>query len=199
MRSWLAVVAWLGLAGACTSSRDGGAKDAGWTVAETRGSGTPAAWSAESDPTHGRIVRCKSANSGQVYNLYLSKESFGPDLELTTRLRADTGEEDQGGGLVWRARDAQNYYVARWNPLEENLRLYRVVDGERKMLVSTAAEADASAWHDLRVTTKGPRIEVAFDGRTALSADDATFAEGGKVGLWTKADASTSFTLPKVR
>ena len=115
------------------------------------------------------------------------------------RLRADSGEVDQGGGLVWRARDADNYYVTRWNPLEENLRLYRVVGGERKMLVSMPIEADSSAWHDLSVRMTGSEIEVAFDGRTALRADDSTFSGAGKIGMWTKADASTSFTLPSVR
>jgi hypothetical protein len=115
------------------------------------------------------------------------------DLAVEVRLRADAGGEDRGGGLVWRARDAANHYVCRWNPLERNLRAYKVVEGRRVQLQSVAIDASPSAWHLLRAKMKGRVIEVSFHGKKAISWADTTFAEAGKVGLWTKADARSSF------
>jgi len=176
---------------------------AGWTVAETRGSGTPATW---------RVVRADAApggrhvlslvgteNSGSTFNLLLSERSWPADLELSVMVRARSGQEDQGGGPVWRAKDADNYYVTRWNPLENNLRAYKVEGGRRRMLKSATVEVDPSQWHRLDVRTKGARITVSLDGRILLSLDDETFGEGGKIGFWTKADAATSFDDLKVR
>ena len=140
-----------------------------------------------------------SGVSGEGFNLLLSGASQGPDLEVSTRLLAEGGVEDQGGGVVWRARDADNYYVARWNPLEDNLRLYKVERGARKLLVTLDADLDAAAWHELRASMKGERIVVVLDSKYVISFDDATFTAAGKVGLWTKADASTLFTAPVVK
>jgi hypothetical protein len=174
-----------------------GSLPSGWAIAETKGAGTPALWRVEerADAPEGRrVVRLvETKNSGQTYNLLLCDAAQPADLVLEVRLRADAGDEDQGGGLVWRARDAENYYVARWNPLESNLRTYTVEGGKRTMLASADATDDASAWHTLRIEQRGSRTSVALDGQQLLAAEDATFTAGGRVGLWTKADAATSF------
>ena len=108
-------------------------------------------------------------------------------------VRAVSGEEDQGGGPVWRAADASNYYITRWNPLEKNFRVYFVKAGRRKQLASAQATADISSWHTIRVVAVGAHIDCYFDGEKLLSVDDETFAEAGMVGLWTKADAVALF------
>ena len=108
-------------------------------------------------------------------------------------LRAESGVEDQGGGLVWRMRDADNYYVTRWNPLEDNLRIYHVVDGKRSELQSADVSTDPRAWHVLEVEARGERMRVWLDGAKLLEIEDGTFDDGGRVGLWTKADATVSF------
>jgi len=169
----------------------------GWlTVAETNGAGRPGVWRMDED---GTIRLTRTSNSGQTYNLLLADEQQlgnvgGERIRLGVRLRAEGGEEDQGGGLVWRARGPDDYYVARWNPLEDNLRLYTVVGGKREPLASAAISADRQAWHSLEVTMQGERIEILFDGTEALQFEDRTFGPGGRVGLWTKADAATSFS-----
>ena len=94
--------------------------------------------------------------------------------------------------MIWRARDAANYYIARWNPLEDNLRVYKVVGSKRTQLGSVGTTVK-SGWHQLGVRARGHHIEVWFDGALVLGIDDATFPGGGRVGLWTKADAATSF------
>src|SRR6185312_9085510 len=114
------------------------------------------------------------------------------DVDLSVRLKAVAGETDQGGGLVWRAKDAQNYYLARYNPLEDNYRLYKVIDGKRTMFLNADIKHSAG-WHDLRVTMNGKRIECYYDGKKYLEYEDESLPEAGRIGLWTKADAQSQF------
>ena len=170
-----------------------GALPAGWSVAETQGAGKLATWSVGAAPDGGRALHVAAANEGGTFNLLLSPEPQPADLAFSARVRADTGEEDRGGGLVWRAKSAGDYYVARWNPLEENLRVYKVVAGVRTLLQNADCKAAGDAWHSLRVTMVGAHIQVALDGAALLDTQDASLADAGRVGLWTKADASTWF------
>lgn len=168
----------------------------GFTIAETKGMGTPAKWPVEAvkdEPKRKNCVKAETKNQEQVFNLLMTDDTFDADITVSVDLKAGSGEDDQGGGLLWRAKDANNYYVARWNPLEKNLRAYKVVGGLRTQLQSAELEADPKAWHHLVVATRGKGFTVAFDGKPLLFVDDATFPEGGKAGLWTKADASTCF------
>jgi hypothetical protein len=168
----------------------------GFTVAETKGAGTPAKWPVEAlkdDPKRKNVVKVETKNLEAVFNLLLTDAAFEADVSVSVDLKAGTGEDDQGGGLLWRAKDANNYYVARWNPLEKNLRAYKVVDGVRTQLQSVEVEADPKTWHNLVVAIRGKGATIAFDGKPLIFLDDATFPDGGKVGLWTKADASTWF------
>lgn len=175
----------------------------GWEVGETNGRGTPAVWRVGegAGPSGGaRVLRlADTTNSGSTFNVVLLPERFPADLELSVRLRADSGQEDQGGGLLWRAKDADDYYITRWNPLEDNVRAYKVVGGRRSMLGSADVEADPREWHALEVETLGSHIRVRLDGKELLSLEDDTFADGGRVGLWTKADAATTFDDLHVR
>ena len=191
----------LALLAACSSTTTESAAEAApaaaaWAPAETNGVGTPAAWTTTLDPEHGRVKTVSTDNTGHNYNLLLSDAAFGPDVSIRTRLRANSGLEDQGGGVVWRAQDAANYYVTRWNPLENNLRIYKVENSKRSQLASISGELTAG-WLDLSVTMRGPKIVVTC-GSLSLGVEDTTLAAAGKVGLWTKADANTSFTLPQV-
>jgi hypothetical protein len=45
---------------------------------------------------------------------------------------------------------------------------------------------------------KGRVIEISFDGKKVLSCADSNFTEGGKIGLWTRSDANSSFDDLKV-
>ena len=139
------------------------------------------------------MALARTTNRGHTFNLLLTKRTFPADLTLSVRIKAGTGREDQGGGLVWRARSGDDYYVTRWNPLEDNLRLYRVVGGRRSMITGVRLEADPRKWHRIAVKTQGERIQVFFDGKKMLEARDGTFRGPGRVGLWTKADAASCF------
>ena len=97
-----------------------------------------------------------------------------------------------GGGLIWRAQDAQNYYITRANPLEQNIRLYRVVKGVRYKLANYDHIISVDAWHTFRVVARGNHFQIIFDGQTVFDVQDETF-QSGQIGLWTKADAVTYF------
>jgi hypothetical protein len=103
------------------------------------------------------------------------------------------GKEDQGGGPIWRAKDADNYYIARWNPLEKNFRVYFVKDGRRKRLASADIDVDPGKWHEIEIEHVGNKIVAEFDDKKLIEIKDSTFTEAGMVGLWTKADAATAF------
>lgn len=131
-------------------------------------------------------------NERPVFNVVLLKETAYQDLDLSVRMLSMDGQIDQGGGVVWRARDARNYYIARYNPLENNFRVYKVVEGQRTQLQSADIPRSAG-WHTIRVVMRGEAIECFYDGKKYLEARDTAFTASGKIGLWTKADAQTLF------
>jgi hypothetical protein len=115
------------------------------------------------------------------------------DVALAVRFRPVDGRVDQAAGLVVRYRDARNYYVVRANALENNVRLYRVVDGRRIQFAGTDARVPRDRWQTLALRAVGDRFEVSLDGRSLFTAADRTFAAAGEVGIWTKADSLTHF------
>lgn len=167
----------------------------GWKPVETNGTGTPGVWKVDADADgKNRCVRFgETTNRGATFNVLLSKTEIAADFELSVKVRADGGVEDQGGGVVWRASGQNDYYVARWNPLEKNLRTYKVERGRRTMLSSVDVDADPKEWHELAIRSRGDEHEVSFDKKRIAIVDDATFMNDGSYGFWTKADAATSF------
>jgi len=131
-------------------------------------------------------------NSGSTFNIAVDSAARLQNLELTVRMKAVAGGEDQGGGLVWRYRDVRNYYVARYNPLENNYRVYKVVDGLRREMASADVEA-GPGWRQVTIRMSGKHITCGLDGKTYLTVDDGTFPNAGTVGVWTKADAQSLF------
>ena len=103
------------------------------------------------------------------------------------------GREDQAGGVVWRWNDANNYYVARANALENNVSLYYTQNGRRNTLKYVDAPVPLNAWHTLRAEFSGTRIRVALNGKVYIELDDAHIKSSGAVGVWTKADSVTAF------
>jgi len=103
------------------------------------------------------------------------------------------GKTDRACGLVWRLRDADNYYLARANALEDNVRFYYVQNGSRKEIASWNGPVASCAWHTLRADMRDDHVEVYWDGQKVIDAHDAHFGNAGRVGLWTKADSRTLF------
>lgn len=175
-----------------------GALPDGFRVDATRGGGPLATWGARADvtaPSTPNVLALSRVDHdrGDTFNLCWTDAFAFADGVLAVRLRAVGGEEDQGGGLIWRAQDRDNYYIARLNPLENNLRLYHVKDGSRSMLANASVTVAGGSWHELRVEQRSDHIGVFLDGSRMLEARDGTFATAGGIGLWTKADATTDF------
>jgi hypothetical protein len=115
------------------------------------------------------------------------------DGRVSVRCRPVSGKVDQACGLAFRFRDPKNYYVARASGLEKNVNLYVVKDGKRTQIGGWSGATFGNAWHELRVDAKGEHLEVGWDGSVVYQADDKTFVEAGRVGVWTKADSVTYF------
>ncbi len=130
---------------------------------------------------------------GSVFNLCYERDFSAKDLKAGVKFKSLTGEEDRGGGIVWRMRDENNYYVARFNPLEDNFRFYYVKDGYRFKIAGVKLRLEPGVWHSMTIIQKGNRFEGYIDGKRVLSAEDDHIKEAGRVGLWTKADAVTMF------
>ena len=139
-----------------------------------------------------KVLHQKAKNPDATFNVTLAEGTSYKNVDLSVKLRAVAGEIDRGGGVVWRAKDKQNYYICRYNPLEDNFRVYKVVDGVRTMFKNAKTAGDEK-WHFLRVTMVGPKITCYLDGQKLLEADDGTFKEAGMIGLWSKADAQSYF------
>lgn len=169
----------------------------GWKAEETGQDKVAARWQVIEDPTapSGKNVLAITApgSSGDSFNLCWTGSVSFKDGEVSVRFRPVKGESDQGGGIMWRVQDKDNYYVVRHNPLENNLRLYFVKGGKRKMLKSASKKIPAGEWNAMRITQKGSRIEAFLNNERLIEAEDSAIPEPGGVGLWTKADALTSF------
>jgi hypothetical protein len=120
------------------------------------------------------------------------------DFLLSVRCKPVSGNVDRACGLVFRFADENNYYVARANALENNVRLYHVVRGQRVQFAGWNGPVASSVWHELRVEAKGDHFQVTWDQKKVIDARDGTFAAAGKVGVWTKADSVTYFDDLKV-
>ncbi len=171
---------------------------AGWRVAATNQRGPLATWQViedDSAPSGTRVLALTSPNHsfGGTFNLcWTDKVSF-LDGEIEVHFKAVEGREDQGGGVIWRARDSENYYISRFNPLENNFRIYYVKNGARKILADARITLPAGEWHTLKIVQRGRDYEGYLDGKKLLAGSDDVFRDAGGVGLWTKADAVTSF------
>jgi Domain of Unknown Function (DUF1080) len=148
-------------------------------------------WVVEQDGKN-RVLAQKAVSDDDTFNVTLIEGTNSKDLDLSVKLKAVAGKNDQGGGVVWRAKDAKNYYIARYNPLEDNFRVYKVVAGKRTMFENAKVPGDME-WHTLRITMVGSKITCYLDGKKSLEAEDSTFPEAGRIGLWSKADAQSSF------
>ena len=169
----------------------------GWSSAKT-GAGAGSVWKVLDDATAPRgskvLAQTSSEGKGMVFNLCVVAGPKLADIEINLSLKAMSGKIDQGGGPVWRYQDANNYYVVRLNPLEGDFRLFHVVKGKRTQLAKTVpVKEPVGQWHAIRVVHRGRHIQCFLNGQRHFDLEDDTLTAAGLVGLWSKADAVTSF------
>src|SRR5438094_4596192 len=163
----------------------------GWTATQT---GTGAAkWSVDKDasaPSKPNVLK----QSGQAtFPVCIKNDTNIKDGFVEVKFKPVAGKEDQAGGVIWRVQDANNYYIARANALENNVTIYYTIRGKRIEKKRANIKVASSAWHTLRVDFEGNKFTVTFDGNKVIDATDESFANAGKVGVWTKADSVTEF------
>ena len=172
-----------------------GSAPAGFEFART-GSGAEGKWAVRDDkdkPGNHVLVQESADKTDYRFPLAVVKDGAWKDVTLSVRAKPLSGEVDQGFGLVWRYRDANNYYITRCNADEDNCTIYHVVNGSRRSFQNKRTKVATNTWHTLKMEAKGDHFTVWFDGTQVLDARDETFKESGKVGLWTKADSVIAF------
>jgi 3-keto-disaccharide hydrolase len=169
----------------------GGAAPAGWVTGVTgRGSSR---WSVEADATAPSKPNALKQSAKGDFPWAVRKDAKLADGYVEVKFKALSGKEDQAGGVVWRWKDGDNYYVARANALENNVSLYYTEKGRRNTIKYVDAPVARNAWHVLRVEFQGARIRVLLNGKLYIELDDMRITGAGSVGVWTKADSVTLF------
>ena len=145
------------------------------------------------------IAQTSQEYFGYHFSMVINEKEIYDDFKLIVKLKGAKGREDRGGGPVWRYQDNNNYNIARANPLENNYRVYKVVNGNRIQMDSARLKVTSGEWHTIKIITRKDHIQCFYDGQPYLEVEDNTFQKGGKIGLWTKADAVTYFDDLEVR
>jgi len=164
-----------------------------------RGDGTD--WKIVNENGNKVLAQLSSDNPNYHFNGIVFDEFITKNVKLTVKMKAISGKKDQGGGFVWRYIDKDNYYVVRANPLEDNVVLYKVVDGDRSDLTvlgknggyGVDVERLGQNWNTLSVKVIDDLFTVYLNDKEIFQVKDQTFVNQGKVGLWTKADAVSYF------
>jgi hypothetical protein len=168
-----------------------GAPPTGWTCTKT-GTGTPK-WIVIADDTAPSKPNVLKQSGEATFPVALKDDTNLKDGFVEVKFKPVSGKEDQAGGVIWRAKDADNYYIARANALEDNVTIYHTIKGKRVSFKNTNTRVASGVWHTLRVDFAGNKFTVSFDGKKVIEASDTSFTDAGKVGVWTKADSVTLF------
>ena len=168
----------------------------GWIVAATHPGSRLAQWQITTDPTRpkgDRQVLTLTQAGNSMFNLCYRPDIRMKNGRIEVLFHANSGRIDQGGGIMWRVQDADNYYVARFNPLEDNFRFYSVTQGHRALLCTIDGVHLERGWHTMAIEQEGALFRGFLDGKKMLECKDNRITQSGGVGVWTKADAATSF------
>jgi hypothetical protein len=160
------------------------------------GGGPVSAWKVIADPTAAAqkaIAQTSQDRTDYRFPLAVYLPLSTQNVDVTVHFKPVSGEVDQAGGIAVRVADRDNYYVARANALEDNVRFYRVVNWRRQQIQGANLKVASNEWHTLGLRAEGNRFTVSFDGKPLYTAEDGTFSGAGRVALWTKADSVTHF------
>jgi len=172
-----------------------------WSQYFTGKAGEEPNWQIVDDNGNKVLAQLTSNNPNYHFNDVVFNNIVAKNVELKIKMKAIKGSMDQGGGFIWRFTDADNYYVVRANPLEDNVVLYKVENGKRTDLpligkgrtYGVDVPKLGNGWNTLKLIAKDNIFTVFLNDKEIFKVKDNTFKNAGKVGLWTKADAVTYF------
>lgn len=168
-----------------------GALPSGWTCGVT-GRGSPK-WTIETDETAPSPPNVLKQSGSGTFPWCVKTDTSIENGSVEVKFKPISGREDAAGGVVWRWKDGDNYYVARANALENNVSLYHTTNGRRITIKYVDAPVARNQWHTLKVDFFGKTTRVTLDGKIYIEQEDAHITGSGAVGVWTKADSVTAF------
>ena len=163
------------------------------------GSGAPGEWSIVRNEAVQALAQTGTDATDDRFPLAIYRPFSARNVYVSIRFMPVSGKVDRAGGVIVRLTPAGDYYLARANALENNVRFYRVVGGKRQMIAGVDAPVASGAWHTLGIAARDDRFIILFNGRELFGATDAGIAGPGRVGLWTKADSVTWFESIKIK
>lgn len=168
-----------------------GGMPAGWTCGSTDGGAPRWEVEAEKDAPSAPNVLVQSGSGSYPWCVKEGTSLANGIVEV--KFKPLAGVDDQAGGVVWRWKDSDTYYVARADALDDEITLSYVEGAQMRIVKSARAPMSANTWHKLRVEFDGTRIRVMLDGTSYLEVDNSRIRGAGAVGIWTKADSVTAF------
>ena len=173
----------------------------GFDFGHTAKAGEPGNWLVEAEGENKYLAHLDADPTGARFAVAVLADVVTTEVDVSVRFRPVSGRVDEAAGVVWRYQDANNYYLVRANALKGNVVAYKIQNGRRTDLrvkgegdtYGKPSRVPSGAWATLRVFARGSLFEVYHDGRKLFAVEDTTFRQGGKVGVWTNADAVTNF------
>jgi hypothetical protein len=156
------------------------------------GKGSPI-WKVEADATAPSQPNVLKQSGNGTFPWCVKQSVRITDGFVEVKFKPLAGREDQAGGLIWRFKDGDTYYLARANALENNVSLYHVEKGRRITIKYVNAPVATDQWHLLRVEFSGKTINVIFNGKRYVGLENDRITGSGAAGIWTKADSVTAF------
>lgn len=160
------------------------------------GGGGPVAWQIVADdsaPSRRVLAQISTDRTSGRYPVCIYDRLTARDIDVSVRFKPVSGRVDQAGGIIVRVIDPNTYYVVRANALENNVRLYHMIEGRRTQFAGADIRVQSGVWQALRLRAEGSRFEAYFEGKRLFEASDSRLPGPGRIGLWTKADSVTHF------
>lgn len=177
----------------------------GWTI-PLSDTGSSSRWEIRKDasaPTQPYVLAQVANNPrNDSFSLAILNTPSVRDADVSVRLKPVSGQDGQGGGLVFRYKDDKNYYLVRADAHQGEVGIYRVENGTATPIhpqgvpptvFSVKHHIPPNNWSILKVSVRGNRFQVYVNHRRLLQANDSSLSGAGKVGVVAVADCVTYF------
>jgi hypothetical protein len=162
-------------------------------------------WEVRSDksaPSHPNVLQASGASGQSDAPLAVFDQVVCRDGDLSVKFRIDGRQRGNAAGIVWRYLDASNYYLLSVSADDKNIVLRRIRNGVTEVIspdggkpgaVGVAEDVKPDQWHVVKVSFRGPKVQVFFGNRSIFTAEDSGILTAGKTGLWARGANGASF------